>query len=1423
MNAIIPLNIAAIRVNNNDANAIVSQFKGRTALFEDMPYKKTDKVASTGDAIYRPLEQPAYQALDQGVHLHWELPDYYRRGVQPANATQPGGSGAVEFPHTPNRWLIVRYFSLLNNTSGVYEAPVAAAFLIESDYVTPQKPSDAIRVSVPVPANADPGTQPYQYMGRILSYQAWNPATEKPSEFLTGYKGPNDQQLYLTSIGFVGPSFASYYPECNSVFGFRDNFKDIDGGAVWKAISENDSLQFKVSYQVIGWVNETVHDPLLGIDVNVIRKYDDYARRQNELKLPLEMTPPEVFQSEVDQISNKSWKFNLSDIPYQLNDHGLIDSLTVPTGTLCNGLIQEVVWNMRVDMGSTYFLANPDVPGKPSGLWKDTVKVAVGNSTPEALSALLKLDMHNENHDPDVLKNFEFLLDALQMGMLRDLENQDDKIIYLDESLHAKAFSTLSGGQLWLVRSKEQPGAKSAKDVPQLPLDLGEKLFLLNQAQKNYDQGRAALDILRKQLFMDWLRYVKMYVAKKSEPWLTWEKIQSFLTIAGGTGELGAVQAAGSATGIVTYQLDKETGQVTGIDPLPKGVALANILFEKFDEMRKALDLFPQYELMGSPAPAFYLPTEPVVLVEGDRIEPERRNGGEGKLAARVSTEIVGSLTILYNDVDFPIPVSKLAGLPVVTPVTPMQSDVQALIGEAYLMVPMLATVFANALKTSGAGNPAEQNYDKFVLSLQAAQGGLSPLEDVPSAGLYAAIREPGYKPGPDPKQPITSPMELTVTFNGWAPDPVGWNAQSRIPGFPSKRVDPFLPVFLQWSVGLRPLNWKDAPEGVMNYSPDNLTSYFQLDADAVDYQYDMKDGVAVDFAAQYPVKYSSSTVLSKRPVSSLTGQIDTYVKTYPVDPADATLETVKEYYQRRQIMSQAISEFGVQQTLRQYIPQITVQDLPLWVQDEVTAAIHSAAIASKTDNWYTWAFNSVAPISSTELAHSNFGPLRSGFLQIQSLKILDTFGQVMELGTATTNPDGSLKAIPCINMQPRAGDLANKDWIYLAPRVLSPTRLWFRWLSAAHNNQVGGVRSDFVEMNSHPATTPVCGWILPNHLDRSLFFYGANGEAIGSFGIEAAVLKYRTRAGNTENNDDSLEKDIGPERHPTKNPHLANFMWYIHGTKSAGFLEDLMDTIEKSDTFINPSSYAQDASLAVLIGRPLALTRSIVAMETAGNLLPLNQADVSLDSPFPQDVRNDRVKYLEQRQEASSAKLGGVTLPLRMGDLASLDDGLVGFLIDGSPSDPYSIFYSSAAPDNGQHGVVKPKPDTLTLTLNAPSIALTMLVDPRAAVHVTTGILPTAELAIPSDQYSEALGSLAMTFFTNPVLKERQELVVPVPRHEGYEWNWINASGPPPVPLQPNASNEFAVYDYTPQTALEGWLQLKPVPKKPDSEEVEK
>ena len=75
MNAIIPLNIAALRVSQNDATSVVSQFKGRTAKFDRFPYEyqPTQGTTSTGDSIHEPLEMQSgpLAPLERGVHVHW--------------------------------------------------------------------------------------------------------------------------------------------------------------------------------------------------------------------------------------------------------------------------------------------------------------------------------------------------------------------------------------------------------------------------------------------------------------------------------------------------------------------------------------------------------------------------------------------------------------------------------------------------------------------------------------------------------------------------------------------------------------------------------------------------------------------------------------------------------------------------------------------------------------------------------------------------------------------------------------------------------------------------------------------------------------------------------------------------------------------------------------------------------------------------------------------------------------------------------------------------------------------------------------------------------------------------------------------------------------------------------------------------------
>lgn len=1435
MNAIVPLNIAALRVNNYDGT-VVGNFQGKTAVFDKMPWSDPNNSypnsASTGDKIYHTLNvtpggAPQYgptPPLGTGVHLHWELPNFFRKG------TQASQGASIVFPHAPNRWLVTRYLSVYNQSSTRYESRTPMSWIVESDFVSPDLPQDLRPVaSVPLPATPAWKQQPYMYMGRVVPLSQWDPGGEPASSYLPYYKGADGNQLYLTSIGFVGAYFGSYYPECNSVFGFWDTFSDQND--VFTQITNGSPVQFRASYQVIGWVNETASDPLANIVADVTKLYNDYVGRCTANNVQPVLTPIDFF----NQITNQSmkWSFNQKDLSYTLNN-GKIATLNVPTQTICAGTTQEVVWNMLNVSGPAYFLKST---GKNPSVWNAETEVAIGNSTEEALAALLKYDMGQTTDDPNLLDNYEFLLDALQLGLLKNLEKTPNKLISLEEALHSNGFSALDGGYLWMITddSDSDAGPQEQQEVT-LPLDLAEKLYLLNQAQKNYDMGRGALGTMRRQLFMDWIRFVKIYTNETPDPNITTNMMNNFIWTSSG-GELNAVINQGNAVGVLLYNRD-DNGAVTSIQQPGSGVSttsLAYLVYDAFTDVQNALTVFntqnkSNFILQSGPAPSFYMPAEPVVLMEGSMMEPPQRNGDGTLTFVRLSGEVLSQLNIGYSGDSFSVNVSSLTGVPAVTTNMPsaLQTDIQALTGEAFLITPMLAGVVEAALAAAGGNNnPAVASASDFTASLMYAQGGLSPLDLSPNPGgvaapaapgLFEAVRVDNYQAAANSNISVTAPQALQITFtntqnNGWAPDSIAWNTQTAYPEFTNTRVDPFMPIFMIWSVNFNPLQWEQDKINQV-YSPSNITDFFSLDPDGVDYQYNMNGNTPAPFTAGN-VAYGHPATMRSGASGVLSFQITSYINNNPGDPENPTLQKIADLYGSRKILSQALSGFNINQVLADYVAQLPVENLVFGPKkDSITTKVAAAATATPNDSWYNQAFNNVEPISTGPLAQGNFGPLRAGFMQITSIEVVDVYGQRMDLYTPGSQPGQQpLSCITSYAMSPNPIDATNKGKIFLAPRILTPTRLWFRWLSATFDTNVAGVTDDFVEMNSHPATSPVCGWVMPNHLDDNLFFYDADGAPIGTFGVEHSggipVVKYRTRAGNLHSD---LENDIGPLGQPKVNLHLANYMWYLNA-QSADYFKALMKTIQDSDTFITPSNSSQDAALAVFIGRPLALTRAVVGLETLGNLLPLSQADNNTQSPFPQDVNAvpQRVNYTD-RMQYSAANLGNVNFPLRLGELANLDDGLIGYLTEGTQQNPYTgqTFYAPAAP-GGVAGISAPTDTTLQLTLNAKAIPLTMLVDPRAPVHATTGVLGVNELSIPTDQYSQTMGSLAVNFVTRPMLKMAQGLAVPLPQESGYAWSWITPGAEDTTPLKPNAVDQSAAYGYSPQTIQEGWLQLSP------------
>jgi hypothetical protein len=1321
MKAVIPINITALRVSANDATNIVGNFKGRMANFNNLPYIKDTKRSSTGDAVLQPLESnnSPLATLREGIHLHWELSDCFRKGTQEAD-------GKIIFPQAPNRWLITRYLCKYDVENNQWLPPTPHSWMVESDYIaeTLQEDKDGtprISVPVPLPSNAASDQQPYRYMGRVVDGADW-PLRGANDKYLKDFTDTEGNPCYLTAIGFLGPAFSAYYPDCCSVFGFHDRF--IDDPNIYDAVRNAKPIQFKASYHVVGWIDG-------------------------------------------DEIADR---------------------------TLCNGIIQEIVWDMLSYPGTRNFLGNPT--GNIShSIWEDNnIRLSIGNTLKEALAALLSPDISVDQKDKELENNYEYLLNMLLSGRIEEIEKGSNLLSKLEKGLHSDGFASEQGGLKWVIQKKEQTGGvQDPTKESHLPLSLHHSLEALNEAQKEYETFRGNLETERKQFFMDWYKYIKMYVEDSQNYNVTLTNISNFVE-----NSFDYIIDHGEEVGILSYAGSQDNGIINSVQQPQRGPhSKTCTVWEKFEECRKETSAYPEWQLLAIPAPTYRLPTDLVTAIEVDSLRCKTRNGDIDNLPVRTITAVLNKLIFTYKTFTGTIEPEDIPVLPIIEQKFSGSPDIQKLCAEVRLIIPSFATEIATILqKKGGQDNPAVENETTFILNFTALLGGGSSVSAAEyNNGLFNTIREENYQPVANPTQQTSGSPQLTVTFTntkgeGWLTHPLGWNTQEHFADLNEKRHDPFFPLVIIWKAKLDPIKCNG---GNQNYREDSITEYFTFNTEATDYTYTTNK----PFVDAESVKYTGSNILIKNAIHNLTSQIQKYAEK-PDNGIDSEIASKIKEFKERKIISQTLSGFSANTLLRTPIPPMLLTNLTRKMDNLTNQYILRGLTqsAGQGDNWYANGFNNQAAISVGSSAQRGFYPLRSGFLAVESLEIVDVFGQRMQLSTPTRNADGSLQLLSSTFLSSISDDKKSTGKAYLPPRLLVPSRLLFKWLDA---------QEDF--------TTPACGWVLPNHLDHSLFFYNGDGSAIGSFGIEHHTVKYRTQAGNRKNPSDSLETDIGtPEESiPTVNRWLAHFMHYINDMSKDGerFLADLMQVILDSENFISPEKNPGDNSLSVLIGRPLALARVALGMETYGASLPLNQSAMSTTDPWVEDVNNRCFDYAERMQHGD-AGLSKVQIPVRLGDHLNMDDGLIGYLREtGDDKNPYATDFFAPAAIKTEHGVVHPSDTNLLLNLNAKQQTFTMLVDPRARVHALTGLLPMESLEFPSDYFTEAAGKLEMTFPTYPLLQQSLKFTIPLSDQTGYTWSWVTQHQGKDIPLSPPYSQEDISWGYSPQTIEEGWLKL--------------
>ena len=569
--------------------------------------------------------------------------------------------------------------------------------------------------------------------------------------------------------------------------------------------------------------------------------------------------------------------------------------------------------------------------------------------------------------------------------------------------------------------------------------------------------------------------------------------------------------------------------------------------------------------------------------------------------------------------------------------------------------------------------------------------------------------------------------------------------------GFETWTQQPWNPFLLEWEVEVFPIESGSNVDPLNgSYAHSFITDNFSLDENNVDLSVKSGKG-AVTRAANV---YDGSSILTDYASAQLTDDLadylekqilDQYYKSQSVPQSEQTetyfsehtaeilqwykqsycnqaenpatcnlitayeLLTASDFYS----LSQALGGFNDALLMHKQTMQLSIADPLAFEEYQAFAASVGDAVQES--------------IRSAPEPLDDFNPIRSGALKITRLRLVDTFGQVKELDCANVITTQQM-TLP-----------ENSYLMMLPPRIIQPARLNLRWLSAAQND---------LEMNDHPATSPICGWVLPNNLDGSLMIYDDAGKALGSIN---RLAHWEAAPGS----------NAVIEAEEIANPHLKKMVAYILD-RGRDFLSHFISTIDNALENIEPENYAQHQDLALLIGSPIALVRASLNLELQG-LTAVHQGWEA----FRQDL---------ERINRETSHFEHVEFPVRIGEYKQYNDGLVGYWKEDGDTYADDLFYAPQTDYISDPYIKTHADDAMTVyqTLKSESQTLVMLMEPRGEVHATAGAVPCKAINIPPDQYTDALHVIEVTFFSAPVLTALGEINLPLSNEPGYKWSWL-------------------------------------------------
>jgi hypothetical protein len=1024
-----------------------------------------------------------------------------------------------------------------------------------------------------------------------------------------------------------------------------------------------------------------------------------------------------------------------------------------PSQILCHAMVYDVKW--YGPDGPT----QSGVPGAESPL-AELPLVAVGNTAVEALAALIEQQIcagEDSPYCPDG-ENVAELMEAFQYNLIQ-LWDQPGGQAQIDKQAYQARFGSTQGGTIWQVvrptsinqsspPNHGSPPSPNHGALPPPPLTPEEAALLLqlNHLQSELDRQQRLLDSMQWELYALWWKY--MYCQSNNCP----EPLSVFPAL---------VKQLQQAVESTQQEITNLVNGVSGSGGIESTQAELTVL------------LGDSLQLVSASNQRFWQPADPVVLVGGAKgsfkHRPDGRLSDDGTLPCRITGQTISTITVTAGKHPSQSTVASTALNPelptgesaIPTELADLFNNITALYGEALLLDTDEAMPIAElAVQTL---NPPDSSITAAILApiIYAQQTALWNSAVHPSINAGATADASGFNGTPP----------YLISVMPWSP--------------------PWSPLYMDWSV-----RWIPSYAWLGNTSPNNPA--VALDGWSFDeMDYDWNSNVQPDPSNGYFIQ--GRTMLTPQVTDTFAARLEQYLhlickgtecvptnsppdSDFPASyspPPDvaAALGEALQLISQWDILSQTLTGFHQQLILRdpsQHIPCSSLTDSlqpPVW------------PLVGTGDH-----FMPMTAFPGSGM--SGFNPIRAGHFIFQKLWIVDDFGQVFDVGEAMNNIAGGPFFPTAVSDSLTAP--GNPTMMQLPPRIVQPSRLAFTLVSAEDDAQ---------DTAFLPAANPICGWVLPNHLDASLFIFDTDGNALGEMQLVGGKLNRRARW-------NPMPDNPAPVGAPPSisNAHLRGFVEGILNKPDGGgsALSSLLDAIDETLWTVDPLGGRSNQSLSVLIGRPLALTRARLMFELAG------------DPVYDQSWANTGKQV--------TANFTEVNFTIRLGDLQLANEGLLGYFM----GDDYQHFNSVRLPQIGDSPPAYIVQHDFKLQLNSDlssppdlggiasppgeSIAyITMLVDPRGTMHAGTGILPIESLTIPAEYVEPALAQMEVTFRTGPLLTATEQLQMPLPATTQGNWSWVQHPGVTTWQEITTIAkaNPSAILSDIPVSIREGWLKL--------------